>query len=317
MDVVTLGETMLRLSVGEGQTLEAADAYRVDVAGAESNVAIDLARLGLRTGWISRLPDHAMGQRVAHELQRHSVDVSRVVWAPADERQATFFIEFAPLPRGTQVTYDRSRSAFSHIQPDEIDWAYARAARWLHLTGITPALGPGPLATVERALTEASAAGLTISLDVNYRSKLWSAEAAAACLSPLLAKADVLVCGLRDAIALFQTPDDAEGALAALHRRFLPRITLLTLGDGGAAAFDGEYHRQPALSAETLDPIGSGDAFVAGFVAGHLEGGVACGLLWGVGLAALKRTYRGDVVWCSRQVLLAALDQAEHKAVSR
>ena len=81
MDVVTLGETMLRLSMSDGQSLEAADAYRVDVAGAESSVAVDLARLGVNAGWVSRLPDSALGRKVAGELRRHGVDVSRVIWA--------------------------------------------------------------------------------------------------------------------------------------------------------------------------------------------------------------------------------------------
>ncbi len=317
MDVVTLGETMLRFSVGDGQGLEAAGTYRVDVAGAESNVAINLARLGLRTGWVSRLPDNPLGRKVANDLRRHGVDVSSLIWAPGEERQGAFFVEFAPSPRGTQVIYDRVGSAFSRIQPDGVDWAYVRAARWLHLTGITPALGPGPLATVERAMAEASVAGLTISFDVNHRARLWSAERAAKGLAPLMSKADVLICALRDAVALFRAPEDAEGAVIALHRRFRPTITLVTLGDQGAIAFDGELHRQPALPVETIDPIGSGDAFAAGFIAGYLEGGVDRGLTFGVGLAALKRTYRGDVTWGSRRQLLAALDQAQRGVVQR
>jgi 2-dehydro-3-deoxygluconokinase len=339
MQVVTLGETMLRLSVGDGQSLEGAAAYQVDVAGAESSVAVDLARLGVPSGWVSRLPDNALGHKVANELRRHGVDVSGVVWAASGERQGTFFVQFAPSPRGTEVIYDRAGSAFSRIQPDEVDWTYVRAARWLHLSGITPALGPGPLATVGRAIEEALAAGLTISFDVNYRAKLWSPQQAAAGLAPLMEKAHVLACALRDAITLFGVGEDAEEAVRALHTRFQPAITLLTLGDQGAIAFaqsrrppspappqvrvgrsplgNGHLYRQPAPPVETVDPLGTGDAFIAGFIAGYLEDGVQRGLAFGVGLAALKRTYRGDVVWCSRQELLATLDQAHHKSVRR
>ena len=317
MDIVTLGETMLRFSVGTGQNLEGASSYQVDIAGAESNVAINLARLGLKTGWISRLPDHPLGRRVASEMRRHGVDLAGVIWAPGQERQSTFFIEFASSPRSTQVIYDRAGSAFSHIQPDQVDWAYLRAGHWLHLSGITPALGPGPRATIERAIAEASSAGMTISLDVNYRAKLWSAEQAASQLAPLMSSVTILVCALRDAVTLFQVPEDAEAAVTSLHVRFRPRLTLLTLGDAGAIAFDGELHRQTALPSETVDPIGSGDAFVGGFIAGYLEGGVKRGLQFGVALAALKRTYQGDVVWCSRQDLLAALDQAPDPGVQR
>lgn len=317
MDVVTLGETMLRFSVSDGQSLEAADAYRVDIAGAESNVAINLARLGLTTGWVSRVPDSPLGRKVTSELRRHGVDVSRVLWAPGEERQATFFIEFAPLPRGTQVIYDRARSAFSRIRPQQVDWAYLRAARWLHLTGITPALGPGPLATVERAMAEASAAGLTISFDVNYRSRLWPEAQAALGLAPLMSQAQVLICALRDGIALFGLPDIPEEAVTALHGRFQPDMTIMTLGDDGAIACDGQLYRHPALPVETVDPIGSGDAFTAGFIAGYLQDGITRGLQLGVGLAALKRTYRGDVVWCTRQELSAVLDRVQRQQVSR
>jgi 2-dehydro-3-deoxygluconokinase len=317
MHVVTLGETMLRLSVGDGQSLEGAAAYQVDVAGAESSVAVDLARLEVPSGWVSRLPDNALGHKVANELRRHGVDVSGVVWAASGERQGTFFVEFAPSPRGTEVIYDRAGSAFSRIQPDEVDWPYVRAARWLHLSGITPALGPGPLATVGRAIEEALAAGLTISFDVNYRAKLWSPQQAAAGLAPFMEKAHVLACALRDAVTLFGVGEDAEQAVTALHTRFQPAITLLTLGDQGAIAFDGHLYRQPAPPVETVDPLGTGDAFIAGFIAGYLEDSVQRGLAFGVGLAALKRTYRGDIVWCSRQELLATLDRAHHKSVRR
>jgi 2-dehydro-3-deoxygluconokinase len=317
MDIVTLGETMLRFSVSKGQNLEGATSYQVDIAGAESNVAINLARLGLKTGWISRLPDNPLGRKVASEMRRHGVDLTGVIWASGEERQSTFFIEFASPPRGTQVIYDRAGSAFSYIRPDQVNWAYLRTGHWLHLSGITPALGAGPRATMERAITKASGAGMTISFDVNYRAKLWSAEQAASQLAPFMSSVTLLVCALRDAVTLFQVPEDAEAAVTSLHTRFSPRLTVLTLGDAGAVAFDGKLHRQTALPSETVDPIGSGDAFVSGFIAGYLEGGVQRGLQFGVGLAALKRTYQGDVVWCSRQDLLLALNQGHGPAVRR
>jgi 2-dehydro-3-deoxygluconokinase len=308
---------MLRLSVNDGQSLEAADTYRAEIAGAESTVAIDLARLGLAAGWVSRVPDNPLGRKVTNDLRRHGVDTSRVIWASEDERQSTFFVEFAPLPRGTRVIYDRKGSAFAKISPKEIDWAYVCSARWLHISGITLALGAGPLATVDRAVAEAASAGLTISIDVNYRSKLWTPRKAAHQLAPLMSKADVLVCALRDAISLFEVPDDAEEAAVALHKAFVPAITIVTLGNDGVIAYDGQLYRQQAVPAETVDPIGSGDAFMAGFIAGHLEGGLERGLSLGVGLAALKRTYRGDVVWCSRQDLLLALRQHPNRTIRR
>jgi 2-dehydro-3-deoxygluconokinase len=315
--IISLGETMLRLSVRDGDTLEGASTYQVHVAGAESSVAVALARLGLASAWVSRLPDNALGHKVAGELRRHGVDLSRVVWAPPSDRQATFFVEFGPAPRGTEVIYDRANSAFSRIQPDEVDWSCLRQARWLHLTGITPALGDGPRATVERALAEAHAAGVPVSFDVNYRARLWSPEAAAGALAPLVAQCAVLICSLRDAVRVLGASDDPETALMDLHARFRPAVTVLTLGERGAIAFDTELHRQPALAVETVDPLGTGDAFAAGFIAGYLEAGVAAGLAWGTALAALKRTYRGDLVWCTRSDLLAVLRAAPSGEIRR
>jgi 2-dehydro-3-deoxygluconokinase len=171
MDLITIGETMLHLSVNDGQSLEAADSYRADVAGAESNVSSDAARLGLAAGWILRLPDNPLGRKVTNCVRQHGVDTSRVIWASEYERQSTFFVEFAPLPRGTRVIYDRKDSAFSRITPKEVDWPYVRTAKWLHISGITLALGAGPAATAERAIAETASAGSTISIDVNYRSR--------------------------------------------------------------------------------------------------------------------------------------------------
>lgn len=102
-----------------------------------------------------------------------------------------------------------------------------------------------------------------------------------------------------------------------LHTAFLPRITFLALGDDGVIAYDGQLYRQQAVAAKTLDPIGSGDAFMAGFIAGHLEDGLERGLSLGVGLAALKRTYRGEVVWCSRRDVLMALNQFPNQNIRR
>jgi 2-dehydro-3-deoxygluconokinase len=317
LDVITLGETMLRFSVQVGESLEAAQQCAVDVAGAEANVAIGLARLGLRAGWLSRLPNNPLGRKVASEIRRHGVHLSGLIWAPAQERQATFFIEPGPTPRVTQVTYDRAGSAFSRIMADQVDWGVVRAARWLHLTGITPALGPGPLATLRRAIDEGRKGGLTISLDINYRWTLWSAEEATATLSPLLNEVDVLICAQKDAMILFGASDQAAQAAQGVHQRFEPDVTVLTTGASGATAFDGRLHSQAAILTETVDPIGSGDAFAAGFIAGYLEAGVTRGLKFGATLAALKRTYRGDVAWCSRQQLLRAIEQAQLRIVRR
>jgi 2-dehydro-3-deoxygluconokinase len=117
-DVVCIGETMLRLSAPAGSSLENTPYLQVDVAGAESNVAIGLSRLGVSVGWISRLPDNSLGRRVADVIRGQGVDVSRVVWAP-EGRLGVYFIELGQPPRPSQIIYDRAHSAMAQMQPDE------------------------------------------------------------------------------------------------------------------------------------------------------------------------------------------------------
>lgn len=307
MDVVTLGETMLRFSPPLGETLESASTFQVDPGGAESNVAVALARLGLRAGWVSRMPDNALGQRVVGEIRRHGVDTSRVIWAQG-ERVGTYYIDLGRPPRSTNVIYDRAGSAFSRIEPAEVDWAYVCQAGWLHLSGITPSLGDGPRRTIEQAIQEAVSHNRVVSFDVNYRARLWPPEEAAAVLAPLLSRATIIQGTMRDTALLFGTPPESGPAARALFERFHPRLVLVTEGEAGAVAYDGTEHRVPVIPTETVDPVGSGDAFAAGFIAGYRIGGVAQGLAWGTALAALKRTYRGDLLWASADELRAVLD---------
>jgi 2-dehydro-3-deoxygluconokinase len=139
----------------------------VQLGGAEANVMAAAARLGLRTAWISAVPDNAWGHRVRRELGAHGVDCSYLV-TTAGARLGVYFVEHGAPPRPTRVLYDRRDSAFARLAPEEIDWEPVRRARLVHLTGITPALGPWPRALVERALREAPA----VSFDVNYRATL-------------------------------------------------------------------------------------------------------------------------------------------------
>ncbi|MDQ7859308.1 MAG: sugar kinase [Armatimonadota bacterium] len=307
LDVVTLGEAMLRLSAAPGESLEAAPALAVRAAGAEANVAVTLARLGFRTGWISRLPDDALGRRVAGEIRRHGVDVSAVVWAERG-RTGLYFLERGVTPRGTAVHYDRAGSAFSEIDAEAIDWDYARAARWVHVTGITPALGPGCAAAAARLIREARASGGRVSFDVNYRHKLWSLEAARATLDPMLRELDLLVMTRDDAQALFGLEGPPAAQAETARARWRCGAVAVTAGTDGAclAAADG-LAAVRAVPGVELDRIGRGDAFAAGLLWGALDGDLRAGLRYGAALAALCQTYEGDVAWVTRDDVLALL----------
>src|SRR3989454_6309257 len=197
-DVVTIGETMVRLSAPPGVPLEQAPQLDVHVAGAESNVAIALCRLGTTAGWISRLVDTPLGRRIVSDLRAHGVDVARVVWAP-DGRVGVYFLEQGIPPRQHRIIYDRAQSAMALLNPDDIDWEFVRSTRLVHLTGITPALSAGCRTAASRAIAEARRGKALVCFDVNYRAKLWSADEAKMALEPLLAEVDILITTADDA----------------------------------------------------------------------------------------------------------------------
>jgi 2-dehydro-3-deoxygluconokinase len=304
LDWVTIGETMLRLDVDPSGAPEEVDVLRLFVAGAESNVAVTLARLGLRAAWVSKLPDHVFGRRVERELRAHGVDTSRVVWDPGG-RLGIYFTHVGPAPRSAIVLYDRAGSSFSRLVAEEVDWEFVGRASALHLTGITPALGPGPLAVAVRALEVAQARGAWISFDLNYRARLWTARRCREVVMPLLARCDLLICSRRDAGTVFDLAGGPEDVARALRAATGARTVCLTLGADGAGALEGErWTLIPAAPAVVVDPIGRGDAFAAGVIFEVLRGGdLAAGAALGVRLAALKQTFRGDVAWVDRAQL--------------
>src|SRR6185295_3673802 len=222
-DLVTLGEVMLRLAIPSPTRIETVRQLDVQVGGAEANVAAACARLGLRSAWISGLPTNAWGERIVRELTGHGVDCGHVRMMD-DARVGVYFLEFGVAPRPIRVLYDRRDSAFARLTPVEVDWEPVRRARLVHLTGITPALGPGPRSVVERALDEAS----QVSFDVNYRATLWSPAEARAFAESVLPRARYFFLGEAEARILFEQAGSSEATLQALAR-LAPKATIALL----------------------------------------------------------------------------------------
>lgn len=295
-DVITLGETMWRLSPPGRERLETAHTLDIQIGGAESNLAIALARQGKRTAWWSRLPDNALGHNVANTLRMYGVDVSGVRFE--GKRLGTYFVEFGSAPRPTQVIYDRTDSAASQMQPDDFDWSLLRQARWLHLTGITPALSASCLQTTRRALDEARSAGIPTSFDLNYRAKLWTPQQAAPVYDELAGRSTLVIAALRDVRMMY----GAEITARALYERWNGAIVVLTNGAAGSDATNGEadFHAD-AFKVEIVDRVGAGDSFDAGLISALLDGKpLGEALRYGNALAALKMTLQGDIAVVSR-----------------
>jgi 2-dehydro-3-deoxygluconokinase len=315
-DVITFGEAMLRLTPPQSRRLEQAQSFDAEVGGAELNTAVGLVRLGRSAAWVSRLPDNPLGRLLAGKVREAGVGIAHVELAD-DGRLGLYFLEVGAAPRASSILYDRRDSSFSRLNPDAIDWpAVLAKARWFHVTGITPALGPGPATAVLDALRAARAAKVRTSIDPNYRAKLWTIADARRWLEQALPLCDVLITGgslagdLPDAEALFGiTGADAKSAANELTKRFGIGVVAVTQRDGGrvlqsrftAAAFaGGEKFTTRTYDVEVVDRLGAGDAFAAGLIHGLLDNDLQRGLDYGTAMAALKHTVPGDFPQATR-----------------
>ncbi|MFN2571341.1 MAG: PfkB family carbohydrate kinase [Gemmatimonadales bacterium] len=304
MRLVTFGEAMVRLTPPALERVEQATRFDVHVGGAEMNVAVLAARLGLASRWVSRLPDNALGRMIGARATEHGVD-ARVEWTE-DARAGLYFVELdAAAPRARNVLYDRAGSAISMVSPGSIDWVSAFAgARWYHVSGITPALSDGTALVTAESLVAAKHAGLTVSYDLNYRSKLWSAERARAVQEPLLGHVDVLITTEDDARLVFGIAAESQEVARVLQRRFGLSAVAITLRDSTRAAVvfaDGEMHSAPCHEVTVVDRFGAGDAFCGGLIVSRLEQrGWDEAVRFGAATAALKHTIPGDFCLVTR-----------------
>lgn len=272
LDVITLGETMVSFAAREPGPLDAAATFSKIVAGAETNVGVGLARLGLKVAWLSRLGSDSFAAFIRRSLEAEGIDCSAV--ATDTTRPTGFMLKSRALEgQDPVVEYFRRGSAASALSVADFDAARFLAARHLHVTGITPALSPGCAALVEHAMKTMRAAGRSISFDPNLRPSLWpSREAMAKHLNRLAGLADWVLPGIAEGRTLtgLDTPED----IAAFYLERGARAVAIKLGAEGAywRSADGSG-RVPGVKVETIvDTVGAGDAFAAGVISGRLQG---------------------------------------------
>jgi 2-dehydro-3-deoxygluconokinase len=323
MDLVTFGEAMVRLTPPAFQRLEQAHSFDAYVGGGELNVAVAAARLGISSRWVSRLPENALGHMIANHACEQGVD-AHIEWT-ADDRAGLYFAELGAAPRASSVLYDRAASAICNITPGRIDWpSVFKGARWFHVSGITPALSESAAKVTAESLVAAKKAGLTVSYDLNYRSKLWSAERARAVQEPLMEHVDVLMTTEEDTRVVFgigaeAAPDgydrvDAESyaqVARTLEKRFDFGAVAVTLRENprvllnswsAIVAADGKIHRAPRYEVEVVDRIGAGDAFSAGLIVSRLENrNWEDAVRFATATSALKHSIPGDFCLVTRR----------------
>ena len=314
-DVVTLGETMLRLAPPDFQRLEQTQNFNVTAGGSESSTAVGIARMGLKVAWVSKLPRNPLGRFIANKIREHGVDTSNVVWTN-NGRVGVYFLEFGSTPRPSQVIYDRKDSAISTLTANEVDWKRLfKGVRLFHTSGITPALSGSCAEATARAISEARDAGCIVSFDMNYRTKLWSPEEARTCLSDLLKKVNILITTRQDTTRVFGLEGSPEELARKLKDIFGFDIVAITLrepltvqtGRWTSIALADKIYSGKVYDLEIIDRVGSGDSFTAGFLYGYLTDGVEKGIAYGDAMAALKHSFPGDITWVTEEEVVALI----------
>ncbi|MFP3896142.1 MAG: sugar kinase [Anaerolineales bacterium] len=288
--IICLGETMLMFAPPQHEMIEYSIDFKAYHGGSESNVAIGLQRLGMHAGWISKLPENALGRKVANELRAFGVDVSSVAWTE-EGRVGLFFFEWASPPRPLMTIYDRDHSAVSTLVADDLDWDYIAGAEWLHMTGITPCLSDTCRRSVPEIARRTREAGVKISFDVNYRSLLTTREDACRRYADILPYVNLFVTTEEDAEMFLEESMDREQAVRTLFAENDFDAVVMTLGEEGSIAYDGtSVYTASGYEVETVNRLGAGDAFDAGLLYGYLLQDLGQGLNYGMAMAALKMT---------------------------
>jgi 2-dehydro-3-deoxygluconokinase len=316
--VITFGELLLRLSPPGFERFFQTPVLSATFGGGEANVAASRAQFGLNSCYVTCLPPHAIGDAGVRALRAEGVDTTHVV--RSGQRVGIYFAETGASQRPGTVIYDRAHSAISEIAPDAVKWADVMAgASWFHVTGITPALGAKAAAATQAAIAAAKRAGARISVDLNYRRKLWSEAQAQATMRPLMRDVDVVIANEEDRQAVLGVQvagaDVASGVLDVagyraaaerVTREFGPSIVAVTLRESLSASDNGwsgvlwdsasgTMLQSQRYLVRLVDRIGGGDSFAAGLVYAMLAGRpLEAVLRFAVAASALKQTIPGD-----------------------
>jgi 2-dehydro-3-deoxygluconokinase len=298
-DVVTIGESMVLLQPMIEGPLAYAPMFTRSIAGAESNVSIGLSRLGFKVRFISRLGADPFGDVILSTLAGEGIDVSLVV-RDSEYPTAIYFKEFKGYG-DPNVYYYRKGSAISRLTPAHVESSWLQGAKHLHVTGITPALGPDTAETISELMVQARKLGITISFDPNLRRKLWSEEEARRTLLSLIPLCDIFLPGIDE--AEFLAGGRTEEQYGAHFLALGAKAVILKLGERGSIGFtsNSTVRAKPYPVSRIVDTVGAGDAFAAGFLSGFLENvdleqgdNLLRALTRGNFMGSLATQYKGD-----------------------
>jgi 2-dehydro-3-deoxygluconokinase len=316
--IVCFGEIMLRLSPPGFERFFQSPVLSATFGGGEANVAVSLAQFGLESHYVTRLPAHAIGDAAVRALRAEGVRVDHVL--RGGDRVGIYFAETGASQRPSTVVYDRAHAAISEAKPGLFDWpAIFKGAVWFHVTGITPALGPSVAECTREAIDAARAAGARVSVDLNYRKKLWTEARAREVMRALINAADAVIANEEDiqsSLGLKVAGADVKaGALdVGGYRKVAEQVAsefgvknvAITLRESHSASCNGwsavlydaaakAFHQSQRYDVTLVDRIGGGDSFAAGLIFGFVSGRTPeASLRFAVAASALKQTIPGD-----------------------
>ena len=315
--VVTLGEIMLRLSTPDYKRFVQADSFDVTYGGGEANVAAALCNYGLHGTFVTKVPNNPIGQSAINHVRRYGVDTQFIV--RGGDRLGIYFLETGASMRASQVVYDRAGASIADVDASEFDFdKILEGADWFHTTGITPALSDKAAALTEAALKAAKAKGITTSIDLNFRKKLWTKEKARVIMTKLCEHVDVCIGNEEDADLCLgfkaAHTDVTKGELnldgfkdvfKQMKEKFGFKYIASSLRESHSASdngwsalvYDGtEFYHTKKYEVRIVDRVGSGDSFASGFIYGLVTGmPMPEAAEFGVAASALKHTIPGDL----------------------
>ncbi len=320
--IITMGEIMLRLSTPGFQKFIQSDSFDVNYGGGEANVAVSLANYGHDAYFVSKVPKNPIGESAIAALRKYNVNCNFV--AKGGERLGIYYLETGASMRASDVVYDRAHSSIAEATEADFDFdAIFEGADWFHFTGITPAISDGAAKLTKAALIAAKAKGITVSVDLNFRKKLWSSEKAQLVMSDLMQYVDVCIGNEEDAekvLGFKPTGTDVTSGELELDGykdifkqmidKFGFKYVISSLRESHSASdngwsaciYDGtEFYHSKKYEVRIVDRVGGGDSFAGGLICGLVEGkDMKDALEFAVAASALKHTIPGDFNLVSR-----------------
>lgn len=309
-DLLTLGQLLLRLSPPDNDRLVRGDTFIKQVGGAELNVAVGVALLGLHTGIISKLPSHDMGSFMKSKIRSYGVSDDFFLYdSSPSARVGIYYYENGAYPRKPKVIYDRSNSSFYSLNIDEIPQEAYSASRCFHTTGITLALSQNLRDTTVEMMRRFKEAGTLVSFDVNFRGNLWTGEEARECIEKILPYVDIFFCSEDTARLTFKKTGTAREMMKSFTEEYPISIVASTQRvvhspkrhTFGSIMYDAKkqeyFEEEPYKDIDVVDRIGSGDAYISGALYGLLTSDFDCAraVRYGNATSAVKNTIPGDL----------------------